>query len=156
MSHLYPTPSQRAEMPKMNDMYELKLRKRLLSQQLSVIDDKVDRMSRMLDKKVSCCAGACTAFWLCCKPGLVALPSQPHSHLTHAPIPEHPPPPSPLRAAHNEGPQEGASKEGESERVPWSQASEARSKKQPRIVYLGDVMFRKCRDWTLVFHKCAF
>ena len=33
-------------------MYELKLRKRLLSQQLSVIDDKVDRMSRILDKKV--------------------------------------------------------------------------------------------------------
>ncbi len=32
-------------------MYELKLRKKLLSQQLAVMDDKVDRMSRMLDKR---------------------------------------------------------------------------------------------------------
>ena len=35
------------------DMYELKLRKKLLSQQLSLVDDKFDRMARMLDKKLT-------------------------------------------------------------------------------------------------------
>jgi len=35
------------------DLFELKLRKKLLAQQLSVLDDKVDKMSRMLDKKLT-------------------------------------------------------------------------------------------------------
>ena len=34
-----------------SDMFELKLRKKLLAQQLSVLDDKVDRMSRILEAK---------------------------------------------------------------------------------------------------------
>jgi hypothetical protein len=34
-------------------MYELKLRKKLLSQQLSMVDDKFDRMARILDKKLT-------------------------------------------------------------------------------------------------------
>jgi hypothetical protein len=40
-------------MPSGNDMFELKLRKKLLAQQLSVLDDKVDRMARILDKKIT-------------------------------------------------------------------------------------------------------
>ncbi|GMH84776.1 hypothetical protein TrVE_jg5267 [Triparma verrucosa] len=40
-------------MPRGNDMFELKLRKKLLSQQLSVVDDKFDRLSRILDKKIT-------------------------------------------------------------------------------------------------------
>ena len=35
------------------DMFDLKLRKKLLSQQLSMVDDKFDRMARILDKKLT-------------------------------------------------------------------------------------------------------
>jgi len=40
-------------MPTGGGMFELKLRKKLLAQQLSVLDDKVDRMSRILDKRIT-------------------------------------------------------------------------------------------------------